>query len=65
MKNKTKSINLALKINIAVFLLIISYILLDIAIIKGSFGKIEPFLMLLFLSNCFVVGAKIWKSEKA
>ena len=59
-----KSLKLALKINLAVLILVACYFIMGFVIIQGSLYEIQGTLSFLFYLNCFVVGIKLYVDEK-
>ncbi len=60
---KKRKVRLALKINFYVVILLLTYHLLQIMILKGNLFVIERFLNFLFYVNCIIVGVKIFKKQ--
>jgi len=54
-----KEVELAIKINLSIFILIVAYQLLRIMIEKGKLFEIESTLISLFYLNCVIVGLKL------
>ncbi len=60
---KLNKVLFSIKAGFYIFLLILAYNLLEIAVIKGGLYRFESALFLLFYINCFIVIVKLVKKN--